>query len=500
MANRITDVGGVLTTAGSFVPDPLTKAILMGSGVAVSGITKMYNDQQLNDNYFPRSGRRMYMQNGGVVVPVVERGEVVKRPNGEAYKVGGGSHESVNDTEINEPEGTLVFSNDLKIGGKSMADYEVSRMRREKRILKNIEKITDKIEDNAHSAIEANGGKLRYEKALAELMEINKERQGHLMIQEAANMADKQQSNSDTEVPEMMYGGKIKKKYENGTPPGGISYVKMLEILGLSDAGKSIPDFSTAPFSAYDNEFFGQDDQIFSDPFSRKKIRELATKNNATQLPDSNIAYDDKINASPYSAPEQKTTNKSSYEDLYGAADAIGFGVNLLNNPDEPNFFSGYGDDALALNSMVLDSAAVEKARRDTEIGLASQSARNRIRNSGLGVNQYLANMSATDLQSESQRDRSTSAFMSMVNNILSGRGNLVNNQESVQAQAEARLFDSKERRWDNITSNLAKVLKNTALVGARKEGGDVSIDSTDGSVDKDYIIGLLSNLFKTKP
>lgn len=498
MANRITDVGGVLTTAGSFVPDPLTKAILMGSGVAVSGVTKMYNDQQLNDNYFPRSGRRMYMQNGGVV-PVVERGEVVKRPNGEAYKVGGGSHESGNDTEINEPEGTLVFSNDLKIGGKSMADYEVSRIRREKRILKKIEGITEKIEDNAHSAIEANGGKLRYEKALAELMEINKERQGHLMIQEAANMADKQQSNSDTEVPEMMYGGKIKKKYGKGTPPGGISYVKMLEILGLSDAGKSIPDFSTNALPTYDDRFLGQRDPVVVDPLPI--LQGGVTMQSRSVTPSqSTYSYDDKINASPYSAPEQKTTNKSSYEDLYGAADAIGFGVNLLNNPDEPNFFSGYGDEALALNSMVLDSAAVEKARRDTEIGLASQSARNRIRNSGLGVGQYLANMSATDLQAESQRDRSTSAFMSMVNNILSGRGNLANNQESVQAQAEARLFDSKERRWDNITSNLAKVLKNTALVGARKEGVDISTYSTDGSVDKDYIIGLLSNLLKTKP
>lgn len=166
--------------------DPLTILSLAQTGMGLlKGLEP--DDVKLNENYSAKPGNSMLLGNGRRITrrigARVEKGEVVKTPDGAAYSVGGGTHESGNDTPIMAEPGTEVYSADVKIGDKSMADMEKDRMYREAKRLKSLKKITALVKEN--DVMKQNTGKRMLMDLVEEALGDHQERQDHLDIQDA---------------------------------------------------------------------------------------------------------------------------------------------------------------------------------------------------------------------------------------------------------------------------------------------------------------------------
>lgn len=471
--------GSVISSVGAVVPDPVTKAILIASGIGINFAEDAMKKQKLNASYRIQDGVASQMETGGEVDALVERGEVVKPSDGsKPYLVKGGSHESGNDTKISEPPGTEVYSNDVSIKGKSMAEYESSRMRKEKKMIKRLEKLSEMKGEATMSAPVANMIQWETKNIMEELSDISEERNAHMAVQQILFNASQHK-----DTPEMGKGGKMR-KYEVGSNITPSSIQEMLAMLNADKRYSVLDDQAREQLAA---QIGASVDPNTGKYFMNSTDSSGYRYDDATLPVKSEVASDKNTNL-----PGNSGSGSVTAKDIYGYADLGALAINLLNYKNEPNYYEGYGDRGLATNSLTMD---VIGANRDSQLRrsrLGRNTSAYAIRNASGSTNQYLANMAANDAVYNENEQAISQNYDNQIAQALSNRTNLLNNQDSVLANSRTRLYDSKERRWDNVTSQFAKAVKNAALSSA-----DNSSSSTTNAVDKKELISLLYSLIK---
>lgn len=142
-----------------------------------------------------------FLKKGGMVsgIPIeVEDGEAYEKPSGEVGEFDGAPH-ALGGIETVMPEGTMIYSEKLKVAGKSLADRKLARERKQTKIQK-------KLDDDPTSRVL----KSTFEKII---MNNEIEEKSDVQVQEFATVMDG--------MMEFCSGGRVK-KYDLGTPPWGI--------------------------------------------------------------------------------------------------------------------------------------------------------------------------------------------------------------------------------------------------------------------------------------
>jgi len=176
-----------------------------------------------------------YAQGGQVPqnIPVeVEGEEMYEMPNGQMGEFQGPSHEN-GGIPVALPEGTKVYSDRLKINGKTMADR---KDKRERNIAK-LEKLLGKsphdkfLRQSLERQKETASLEEQQDMAMQEQANQQQAQQEQAMMQEQAMAGLMQDPAMMQQMGMMMYGGYIP-RLDNGTPPSGVGKVYQ-NIAGL---------------------------------------------------------------------------------------------------------------------------------------------------------------------------------------------------------------------------------------------------------------------------
>lgn len=355
-----------------------------------------------------KKGKRMYAY-GGKSAPIeVEGKEVIETPDGNMTKVKGPSHEA-GGVNINVPPGTKIFSDRLKIDGKSMQERKVNREKALARIEKALKtNPTDKITKSS------------YDRTL----QVNQsEEMKDMALQKAMNAL----YNANTQVPEegeeFAYGGQTSyKKYQLGGDP----------------------------WSDYLASLMG--DKPVNTPFlpGQRNVGEI----NVPDLPQEEI-------------PE--ATSSMGIGDYIGLGgnlfNAIAPLINTQNMAAgmKPNVnrYLGFGEDALEANQTAQNIASGLKSAQLTDIETSAGSARLRNRNSARGISTLRALDTITDMGVSKSKQAASNSFSNTMMQLLGQRGQLENMQDRFEMAGETQRDIEDKADRDNYYSNMAQNLVN---------------------------------------
>lgn len=401
------------------------------------------------------------MANGGTVgdqTVEVEGDEVYETPGMEMGEFTGPSHEQGGiTTEL--PEGTKIFSDRLKIGGKTMADRKLARESRMDRILKKLDKNpVDKILMNTRDR-------------LAQINELQE--QADLKVQEIASMAD------DMTMMAMGTGNKGVQSYAGGTGPGGIfssgydtgMFNDYLKNYMATNPGFNINDLEAR--KALQGTLGVTPDGIFG----AQTLGALQSKFPMQAIPQTPMGGQmPTAQGLPASVPETTFEEPGMFDDLnlnpgsFTTGDMVGMAgtafsgiMPLLNTKrnratDTPNInaFEGFGEDALAANTQASEYLAGEREKAIADVDLRTNSSIRRNRNSARGVNQQRALDLTSDLQANEAIENIYSGFNNQMVNLFGQRSSLENQQDSAVMQGEAQRDIADRQDKDNYYTNLA--------------------------------------------
>jgi len=175
-------------------------------GGTMNAVTNMFRDIQNpeHESRLTTKNTGFVMANGGQVPVEVEGGETFHSPNGQMGEFQGPKHEAGGiPTEL--PQGTKVFSDRLKLEGKTMAERKKNRENK-------VNRLTKLLEANSSDALIKNS--LKRTQAINGL-----EEQQDMDIQEGVNFLQ-----GNLESVKMALGGYVSglPKLANGTPPQGV--------------------------------------------------------------------------------------------------------------------------------------------------------------------------------------------------------------------------------------------------------------------------------------
>lgn len=340
----------------------------------------------------------------------VEGKETIQTPDGDVTKMRGPSHED-GGIDLSVPDGTKIYSDRLKIDGQTMSERKLKRERATARLEKlKLKNPTDKLLQNTLERSYNN---------------YAKEEKSDMDLQKA--MAAIYAPSHDNDNNKMAYGGNVPgwedvyNQYNN-TPPSRLNYA------GIT------PDTSFINMSGRTPGIVG---------------------NNPAVTPN-------------------KVTNPSNPGQL-GAGDYVGMAGNLFNAiapiintknaaaATKPviNRFIGFGKNALDTNQNMQTILGTLGANQQTDISTASNTSKERNRNSTSSVNTLRALDATTDMNTTKARQGANDSMSRSLMTLLGQRSQLQNVQDNAVMRGEERRDIEQKANTDNYYSNMAQNLTN---------------------------------------
>lgn len=342
----------------------------------------------------------------------VEGKETIQTPNGDVTKMRGPSHED-GGIDLSVPDGTKIYSDRLKIDGQTMSERKLKRERATARLEKlKLKNPTDKLLQNTLERSYNN---------------YAKEEKSDMDLQKAMAAIYAPPHGNDNNNNKMAYGGNVPgwedvyNQYNN-IPSSRLNYT------GIT------PDTSLINMSGRTPGIVG---------------------NNPTVTPN-------------------KVTSPSNPGQL-GAGDYVGMAGNLFNAiapiintknaaaATKPviNRFIGFGKNALDTNQNMQTILGTLGANQQTDISTASNTSKERNRNSTSSVNTLRALDATTDMNTTKARQGANDSMSRSLMTLLGQRSQLQNIQDNAVMHGEERRDIEQKANTDNYYSNMAQNLTN---------------------------------------
>lgn len=434
------------------------------------------------------------MENGGEVgseTVEVEGEEVAEMPNGEMTEFKGPKHEQ-GGIKVTLPEGTKIFSDKLKVKGKSLADRKKAREGKMNNLLKRLdENPTDKI----------------LKQTIERTQESNQmEELADFQLQEFANILDGLQTFAYGTAKEGL------KKMDNGGTIGdprpyfSKGYDNTMYNDYIANYMLKNPDFNIddeASRKALQKEVGVTQDGIFGpktfealqSKYPMQSVNELEPKGTVgTKMeisnPDLTIDLKNKMADTAKGADGNvvdinKTGNNNPGFTAGDATGMIGTAISVIGPylqtlknraEDTPNInaYKNFGEDALETNEETQGYIAGQRDNAITRILRNRNATVARNRNSARGVN----TMRALDLTADQNVNRAMSdiydAFSRQMIGILSEKAGLENVQDQMVMSGEEKRDIADRMDKDNYRTQLAQNWANIGA-GVQKIGQDIN-------------------------
>ena len=340
---------------------------------------------------------------GGKVPVEVEGGEVAETPTGKFIEFEGPSHEK-GGINIALPPLTEIYSKEIKLDGKSLADRKKERENKEKRYSKQANQGDALGENTLKRVRQTNDIRDRFDKAIPVIISILK-RQDNI----SAEKYEDGGSVLDLKVADPL--DMLKKASKTFDPLAPLEKVKDFEMQGNQPAMKSYGDLKK-------NKRIN-----ISDTFGMTPGDLLGIAGNLYQ------------SIAPY-----RNTLRSRAED----------------NPNV-NTYKGFGQDALKANEEAMQYAQGILDNMMQDIELSSTSARRSLRNSASGINTIRALDIATESnKNKAQRD-AYNQFAQIVMNNLQQKAQLENIQDEAVMRGEERKNTANIQDKDAFRTNIGQ-------------------------------------------
>lgn len=390
-------------------------------GVSIEELVQMLQEQQQggdeqegqdnaqeegDEQQYANGGHLMKYAQGGNIPIEVEGGEGIQLPDGRMKEVRGPSHES-GGVNVAVPDGTKIYSDRLKVDGKTMQER---KMRRERNLAK-LEKLLKSSPND----------KLLKATVARTLETTSNEENQDMQLQQAANQI----------LPEpkkkMGMGGRVKYGYGDEIDPNDPLYKTPAPMLNydpdfdIGIAGRNTPNTNTTPY------------------------------NRAMKTP-----------VTPY----QGQMGVGDYVGLAGNAfNAIAPIINTLNDAkaNKPNInrFKTFGRKALEANQTAQGYVAGVKTDANTDIDTQVNSAYARNRNSASSVNTVRALDIATDMTKNKAKNATNDAFAKQMMALLGQESQLSNVRDKYVMTGEQQRDIEDKADKDNFFSNMGQNLTN---------------------------------------
>jgi hypothetical protein len=355
----------------------------------------------------------------------VEGDETLETPAGKVKQMKGPKHSS-GGIDVNVPKGTKIFSDRIKVDGKTMSERKLKRERTLKRINKMLEvNPSDKAAKNT----------------------LKRTTQVHAM-EEAEDMSI-QNAVSRLHDPKRFAGGGIVGDDEDPYT----SY--MNSILGLGPNRMNVINPPYAP---------GYTPSIKADT--------LAGTRPVVNINPTTTAKVPRIPGLPTGAP---SSEPESFTGALTLGDKIGIGGNLFNaiapiinthnnrfaSKPNVNRFLGFGHDALATNDAAQHYIDTQRDNANTDIDASANASIARNRNGATDVNTARALDIATDMGKNKAKNAVNDSFSREMMNILGQKSQLEMGRDKVVMTGEAQRDIEDKADTDNFYSNMASNLTN---------------------------------------
>lgn len=391
----------------------------------------------------------------------VEGGEMIQTPYGEVGEVQGASHEK-GGVDMNLPQGTKVFSDRIKVKGKTMAERKALRMK----------KLLSIIDNDSTSGIFKNSVKRTTEA---------------LLLEEETDLA----------FQEMLNNSQQKLAY--GTGPDGLRvysrnpnikstflgspFITMGDGAGVvkQEEGGQPAQFES-PLKYWRNQidpYMQTDADLTVNPDLSQDINDGLTPVNAptpfyptlsdfsaSDIPDVDLTKS--LGESPKIKTQTPKTpmNLGNFTtgDLVGiAGQTIGAFAQMGNTianaratKPNVNHYEGFNENALKANQEAIDNIGYEKENILRDLGrklaISRNSARNRARNSSSSISGLRANDLAIDLNvDEAMVDATTKAE----GNYLSAKTNLLGQKSQLLSQRDQMVMAGRSQKDANDQADI---------------------------------------------
>lgn len=405
----------------------------------------------------------------------LEGKEMIETPIGNVEEIQGPSHEQ-GGVPASLPEGTKVYSDRIKVQGKTLA----TRKKHRDILAKKMEKILDKDSTN----------QILKNTALRTLSNISKEEVSDLELQEQIDMQQEMVDSTNAGM-EMAYGGTTKKMYQNGTGPGGVDPINQIQPGQGPISGNISVDVGSIPFQGEDS-FLNQlslmdtvNNMNFGDGMQVDELQatdETMTPNysgvdpiTGTLIPMDFPGLPTEVpglNNPAENAPQNNQSN-TGYDFTLG--DTMGFAGNflggigplattILNRGGDTaniNAFKNYGKEGLQTLQGTKGLMGQVRDQQLSDLELQETEQYNRMANSARGVNTLRGLNQAVFAGGQRARGAINNSYAQQMAQILGQEAQMENQQDQMVMQGEqARdLADRQDR--DNYFTQLGQNLAN---------------------------------------
>lgn len=399
------------------------------------------------------------MGNSGTTGSIeVEGKEVLETPAGQTTKVKGPSHEA-GGVDANVPDGTKIYSDRIKVAGKTMAERKEAR---EKRLF------------NLDKTSATRTGDLATRNSVARSKEIiEAEEASDLAMQEMANAFTKMQTFAMGTGPDGI------NKYALGTGEAGIDPEK--DPLGyflanLKRMGTDIPalnPYGETPLKSTD---------VDAMDLSRNEGVAIDLTNNKSGYSNLELAptaSNTSSNAKSTSGAGSFTPTAGDFTSVFGnLISAFGPMRNTLESraTDTPNVnsFKDFGKEGLAANQDAMDTVSGQEDNALNRIKSNTRGSKRSFRNSARGVNQQRAFDLAADMGANSADTEVYDAFSKQMMQLFTQKAGLENQQDQVVMGGEAGRDLANRQDKDNFYTQKAKDIA-TMGTGIQQTGKDLN-------------------------
>ncbi len=388
-------------------------------------------------------------------VPIeVEGGEVLENPLGTVKKAVGPSH-AKGGVDVNVLPGTKVYSDRVKIDGKTMAERKIRREKAEKRIEKlKLKHEYDPLVNNS----------------LQRTMQVNQ-------AEEAEDMQLQEALKGIEDRKKFAYGGDVEDPFD---PLAGT---------GLTDP--TLPRLGQTP---YNSGYLAGINPIVSSSFRTSPTTiQTPTFNNGVGSP------------APQPLPDVETPDGSPFS----TGDYVGMAGNLFNavapfintrnaaaaTKPTVNRYRGFGREAIQGNDQAQVLANTMGSEALTDIDTSANSAIERGRNSASSVNTARVMDIATTLGANKAKVAARDATTKQLIGLTGQRGQLTNMKDRMEMSGQERADIENEAKTDNYFSNNAANLVN---FGNNIQGLGRNLNtSKQNQVDANLIASMAKNDIK---
>ena len=409
------------------------------------------------------------MGSEGVAIET-EEGEVLEKPNGQVTKEGGQKHTQGGNQKVVAP-GTTIFSDQIMIGGQTMAERKLARER-------GLAKLTKAVERDASDMLAKNTLKEMSAKYAVE-------EQQDLEVQEYANQLD------ETYNYAMGTGKYGVQKFGKGGKVGPDPYVastflnnfgeltpEQIAMERLNKVNTEIErhfgngDLNTSNYKGINLKQFEPQNQQ-NTPTEVAISTPSGTPGDAAWMAEDNAFWEQRAKDAPAVLADSANANLS-LGDMLGMGSSLygGFAAlantksNRANTKINENEYRDFGIDALKANEDATNFLSGQQEKQLQDVNLASKDAITTNRNSARGVNQNRAMNAGVFVNTNKAKADIYDNFSKQMLTQLNAKAGLENIQDNMVMQGATVAKGLNDEDTDNYYTQLGADKQGLANMG----------------------------------